>query len=449
MKTSLRILVVEDDKYFIAHLKEILGAFGPVESAVEWTQAEGLLKENVYDVVVTDIHLDENPDGMKVLDEARRQGAMRLVLTSSNSESVITEAYSRGAQHVLGKEHAHETVPAYLKGLLHQRHQGQLQEVFESRFPLTNPSLRNQISKLLTTPWQGRSLLLTGATGTGKSLLGKLLSELVFGAQAPFVHINCSEIPDNLLESELFGHEKGSFTGAEQRRVGKLKLADGGVLFLDEVGTMSQAMQQKLLKAIEEKTFYPVGSNKQETSRFTLITATCEDLTEKISVGNFREDLYFRLNGFQIRLPSLKERPEDIEMLVRYFQSLNSRKFVIKQAAMEKLITHSWNGNIRELKQVVMNLADGGTGLVGPEEVEALIQSANTEKTTNGSGLINDDIRKFVVEKGLREYFQIVERKITEESLKRHQGKITSCIKELKISSSAFYRILQAHNINE
>lgn len=448
MKTALRILIVEDDKYFLAHLREILSVFGPVECAMDWLTAQKLLKLNVYDVVVTDIHLEENPDGMKVLDEARRLGAMRLVLTSSDSEAVITEAYARGAQHVLGKEHAHETVPAYLKGLLHHRHQDQLQGVFETRFPLSNVNLRNQISNLLTTPWQGRSLLLTGPTGTGKSLLGKLLSELVFGAEAPFVHINCSEIPDNLLESELFGHEKGSFTGAEQRRVGKLKLADGGVLFLDEVGTMSQAMQQKLLKAIEEKTFYPVGSNKQESSRFTLITATCEDLQKKITQGSFREDLFFRLNGFQIRLPSLRERRDDIELLVRYFQNLNTRKFVIQPIAMEKLIAHAWDGNIRELKQVVMNLADGDSGLVGLKEVEAVLQSSSSSPLLT-SGLINDEIRNFIMENGLREYFQHVERQITEESLKRHQGKITSCIKELKISSSAFYRILQTQNIND
>ena len=448
MKMALRTLIVEDDKYFLQHLREILTPFGVVETAMDWATAETLLKSNSYDLVVTDIHLDEAADGMRVLDEARRQGALRLVLTSSASDEIITEAYARGAQHVLGKQHANETVPAYLKGLLHQQQHRELEDSFQQRFPLSSPQLRAQLNKLLTTPWQGRSLLLTGPTGTGKSLLGKLLAELVHGADAPFVHLNCSEIPDNLLESELFGHEKGAFTGADQRREGKLKLADGGVLFLDEVGTMSPSMQQKLLKAIEEKTFYPVGSNKQVTSRFTLIAATCEDLAKKIVQGTFREDLYFRINGFHVRLPPLKERKEDIHTLIRHFQNSTQRKFVIQPEAIAMLSAHDWPGNIRELKQVMLNLADGGSGVVTIEEVKLQLISALTPQS-NASGLLNEDIRHFVRQNGLRDYFQMVEKQLAEETLQRHQGKITSCIKELKISSSAFYRILQAHRLGE
>lgn len=446
MKTALRILIVEDDKYFLAHLREILQPFGPLESASHWQAAEALLAANRYDLVVTDIHLDESPAGMKVLDEARRQGAMRLVLTSSGSEEVIAEAYERGAQHVLGKNHARETVPAYLKGLLHQHTLKQTEDLFQQRFPLSNPALKAQLSKLLTTPWQGRSLLLTGPTGTGKSLLGKLIAELIFGADAPFVHLNCSEIPDNLIEAELFGHEKGAFTGADQKREGKLKLADGGVLFLDEVGTMSQAMQQKLLKAVEEKTFYPVGSNRPVTARFTLIAATCEDLSRKIAQGLFREDLYFRLNGLQLRLPSLQERREDIALLIKHFQQGLHRKFVIRPEALALLCSYDWPGNIRELKQVILNLADGGTGMVGREEVLACVHVNDTAPLAQG--LVNEDIRDFIRQNGLRDYFQVVEKQLAQEMLERHQGKITSCIKELKISSSAFYRILQTNHLS-
>lgn len=433
---------MEDDKYFLLHLREILSDFGPVETATTWVLAQDLLAQNKYDVVVTDLHLQESVDGMRVLDEARSQGALRLVLTSSTDETVIQEAYHRGAQHVLGKSHARETVPAYLKGLLQSRTQQHLNEIFESRFPTSDGHLHSQIRHFLTTPWQDRSLLLTGPTGTGKSILGKLIAELVFGTEAPFVHLNCSEIPDNLLEAELFGHEKGAFTGADTRREGKLKLADGGVLFLDEVGTMSQAMQQKLLKAIEEKTFYPIGSNKPEKSKFHLIGATCEDLPKKIRDGFFREDLFFRMSALTLHLPSLRERSTDIPLLVRHFQNASTRKFVLLPEALEVLQRHSWPGNVRELRQVIMNLADGGSGVVGGTEVQRILSKSHPE-ISEGTGLVNDDIRRHVRDNGLRSYFQHVERLLAEESLRRHDGKITACIRELKISSSAFYRILQ------
>src|SRR5690606_10509629 len=143
-------------------------------------------------------------------------------------------------------------------------------------------------------------------------LLGKLIHELTH-PDAPLIHLNCSEIAENLLESELFGHEKGAFTGAEQKKDGKLKLAHGGTLFLDEVATMPMAMQQKLLKALDEKTFYPVGSSTPIRSDFTLVTATCEDITQMMAKKEFREDFFHRITGFQFHLKSLAERPNDIE----------------------------------------------------------------------------------------------------------------------------------------
>jgi DNA-binding NtrC family response regulator len=447
MQTALRILVVEDDKYFLAHLREILSAFGPVETALDGPTGAALLAAHRYDVVVTDIHLGEGPAGLEMLDLAQAQGALRLVITSSTDPAIIQAAYQRGAQHVLGKAHAHETVPAYLQGLLHQRHAKALDDIFRHRFPTAHAPLREQVRRLFATPWRDRALLLTGATGTGKSVLGKLVASAVYGDDVPFVHLNCSEIPDNLLESELFGHEKGAFTGAQERRVGKLKLADGGVLFLDEVGTMSAAMQQKLLKALEEKTFYPVGATRPEKSRFTLIAATCEDLPRKIAAGLFREDLYFRIAGLSVHLPPLRERPEDVPLLAGFFQAASPRKYVLLPAALEALAAHAWPGNLRELRQALMNLADGGEGVVDATHVRALLGGAGPSPRSTEQGLVNDEVRRYVAEHGLRGYFHHVEGELAREALQRHQGKITSCFRDLKISSSAFYRILHAHRM--
>jgi DNA-binding NtrC family response regulator len=446
MKTVLRILLVEDDKYFLLHLKDIIKPFGLIESANSWPEAETLLKSESYDLIVTDLNLTEGPDGLRVLEFAKKMKTMRLALTSSEDEALIEKAYLNGAQHVLVKSKAKDNLPAFIKSLIAQRDENEIERLISLRFPTQNKELIANVRKLIVSPWQNRSLLITGPTGTGKSVLGKFLAEQITSHNAPFIHLNCSEIPDNLLESELFGHEKGAFTGADQKKMGKLKAADGGVLFLDEVGTMSPAMQQKLLKAIEEKTFYPVGSTQAEKSTFTLITATCEDLNLKIREGLFREDLYFRIAGLSIHLSPLRERKEDIDTFVRLFQQQSPRRFILSNEAMKKLSHHSWPGNLRELKQTVMGLADSGGGLVDEKHVESVI---GLKAGAPSMGLINDEIKRFIQTNGLRQYFQLIEKEVTQEALRKHEGKITSCIKELKISSSAFYRILQEHQIHQ
>ncbi len=447
MKWRLRILIVEDDKYYLLHLREVLAPFGVVEGVTDFTAACALLQANRYDLVITDLHLPEGPEGLKVLDAARAQGALRLMLTSSQDEGLISEAYARGAQHVLAKSQVREHLPAFIKSLVSSSDEIALESVFERRFPTQNLELKARIKRLLTAPWHGRSLLITGPTGTGKSVLGKVLAEHLVGEAAPFVHLNCSEIPDNLLESELFGHEKGAFTGADRQKLGKLKAADGGVLFLDEVGTMSPQMQQKLLKALEEKTFYPVGSNAPVKSSFILITATCEDLQSKIAQQLFREDLYFRIAGLTLHLAALRDRPEDILPYFRYFQELQPRRFVVAPEALAQLATHSWPGNLRELKQFVLAVGDLSKGVVGAEDVRSLLSAKATGSTGPGVGTINDDIRAYVLAHGLRSYFQLVEREMVRDSVRRHSGKITACIRELQISSSAFYRILQEEQL--
>lgn len=447
MQPTLRILIVEDDKYFLLQLKEILSPFGVIETAMTWPEAQTLLKNNVYDLIATDLHLPEGPQGLLVLEMARKQNAMRLMLTSSSDEELISKAYQLGAQHVLTKSQVAQNLPAFIRSLMAQKDLQRLGQFFNDRFPTKSPLLQQEITRLLTSPWQGRSLLITGPTGTGKSVLGKLLAENLMGADAPFIHLNCSEIPDNLLESELFGHEKGAFTGADSKKLGKLKAADGGVLFLDEVGTMSPSMQQKLLKAIEERTFYPVGSTKAEKSSFSLITATCEDIQIKIQQGLFREDLYFRLSGLQLALPALRERSEDIENLVRYFQQQSARRYVLTPEALTLLKVHSWSGNIRELRQTLLSLGDIGTGVVTDKNVKAIL-IINPAASEN-SGLINAEIRSYIKTHGMRSYFQQVEKEIAQDALIRHAGRITACIKELKISSSAFYRILQENQLGQ
>ncbi len=279
MKQSLSILIIEDDKYSRLNLREILHPFGVVEEAIDVESAKIKLASAFYDIVLTDIELGAG-SGVDLISSIVRKGSHCIVVSSYESEEVIEKSYTLGAKHYLSKLKLKEQLPVYIHKFL-QAKNARFERFLSEDFITQDEELVNDLRKLCDINWKNQTLFISGPTGTGKSLLGKLIHEMTHSG-TQLVHLNCSEISENLLESELFGHEKGAFTGATERKDGKLKLAQGGTLFLDEVATMPLSMQQKLLKALDEKTFYPVGSSTPVKSDFTLITATCENLQEKM-----------------------------------------------------------------------------------------------------------------------------------------------------------------------
>jgi DNA-binding NtrC family response regulator len=439
MGRKLSMLIIEDDKYSRLCLREILQPFGIIEEATNQAEAEAKLHQHIYDLVVTDIDLGEG-SGMELISGIVRRGSHCIVVSSHEDEQIVEKAYQLGARHFLSKFRLKEQLPVYVQKFI-QLGDSRFEKFINEHFITQDQELIADLRRLQDINWKNQSLLITGPTGTGKSLLGKLIHESTH-PEANLVHINCAEVAENLLESELFGHEKGAFTGADQKKEGKLKLAHGGTLFLDEVATMPLSMQQKLLKALDEKTFYPVGSSKPERSNFTLITATCEDLQQKIKKKEFREDLFYRISGFQFHLKPLNERIGDIDLLIRHFQRQSSRRFVIKPEAIELLKSYSWPGNIRELHKLSERLSQDLSGVIEEGLVKKIL-SSNSGKEAPSTA----DWEEFVKENGLRAYINEIERKAVASSLKRNNGKITACIKELKISSSAFYRILQENQL--
>lgn len=438
MKKNLSFLVIEDDKYARLSLREILHPFGLIEEATNVIQALEKLSDNIYDIVITDIELGDR-SGIELIESIVKKGSHCIVVSSFESDEVIERAYILGAKHYLAKFKLKDQLPVYVQKFIQTRTQ-QFENILREDFITQDEELISDLKKLCEINWKNQSLFISGPTGTGKSLLGKLIHEITH-PQASFVHLNCSEIAENILESELFGHEKGAFTGAEQKKDGKLKLANGGTLFLDEVATMPLSMQQKLLKALDEKTFYPVGSSTPIRSDFTLITATCENIAEKIAAREFREDFYYRMTGFQFHLKALSERPLDIELLIKHFQKNSHRRFVIRQEAMEAIKKYSWPGNIRELRKACERFSQGGPGIVDLGMVQKMI---GKEPLENNSTL---NWENHVFKHGLRSYISILEKIAVEKALKRNNGKITACIKDLKISSSAFYRIIQENQL--
>ncbi|HOQ43048.1 MAG TPA: sigma-54 dependent transcriptional regulator [Smithellaceae bacterium] len=217
----------------------------------------------------------------------------------------------------------------------------------------SSASMRNIFTQIVKVAPTDSTVLITGESGTGKELIASSIFKHSLRKDKPFVTINCVAIPEGLLESELFGHEKGSFTGATARKIGKFELADGGTVFLDEIGDMPLSIQAKVLRALQEKEFERVGGTKPIHVDIRVIAATNKDLLQLIKEGKFREDLYFRLNVFSILLPPLRERREDISILADYFLKNSPKPAKLSTAALQVLIGHNWSGNIRELKNVL------------------------------------------------------------------------------------------------
>jgi len=439
MKSKLSILIIEDDKYARLNLREILGQYGVLDEAPDSETAFSKLKDNFYDIVITDIELG-NGSGVDIIPTIVRKGAHCIVVSSYEHEDIIEKAYTLGASHYLSKFKLRDQLPVYINKFL-QSKSARFEKFLSEEFITQDSETIQELRRLCEINLKNQNLFISGNTGTGKSLLGKLIHDITH-PDAPLVHLNCSEVSETLLESELFGHEKGAFTGADQKKDGKLKLANGGTLFLDEVATMSLAMQQKLLKALDEKTFYPVGSSTPIKSDFTLISATCEGILEKVQRKEFREDLYFRLSGFHFHLKSISERPDDIDLLVKFFQKKSSRRFVIKPEALEAMKNYPWPGNVRELSKVCERFSQSLSGIVDLALVKKTIIPQTQSQIPQLSGW-----EDYVQNHGLRSYITNLEKRAVEESMKRNNGKITACIKELKISSSAFYRILQEHQL--
>ena len=438
MKPTLSFLIIEDDKYARLNLREILQPFGVIEEALDIKEARQKLSQSFYDIVLTDIELGEG-SGIEIIAEVVKKGSHCIVVSSFEGEEVIEKAYLLGAKHYLSKFKLKDQLPVYITKFL-QAKQAKFEKIIQNDFITQDEELIQELRKLCDINWKNQTLFISGPTGTGKSLLGKLIHEITH-PEANLVHLNCSEVAENLLESELFGHEKGAFTGADQKKDGKLKLANGGTLFLDEVATMPMSMQQKLLKALDEKTFYPVGSTTPIKSDFTLITATCEDLQQKMSAKEFREDFFHRISGFQFHLKSLSERPQDIDLLLKHFQKNSPRRFVIKDEAIILLKKYAWPGNVRELRKTCERLSQGISGIVDAQTISKML-GVETKSLDS-----HEEWQTYVFEHGLKSYISLLEKRAVEEAMRRNNGKITACIKDLKISSSAFYRILQENQL--
>jgi len=385
MKTEpCRILLVEDDREMLELVREHLEGEGhTVTPAGLGAEAIARLKAEPFDIVLTDLRLPD-ADGMEVLQvsrEAQRDVPVILITAFGTIETAI-QAIRQGAYDFVTKPFALDEISLLVGKAWEARRlreeNRRLREEVAGRYRLHNllgrsPAMQSVFALIRQAAPGDANVLITGESGTGKELVAKALHFNSPRADRPFVPINCAAVPANLLESELFGHVKGAFTGAVSSRRGLFREAHGGTLFLDEIGDMAPELQAKLLRAIEDRSVRPVGSDQAAPLDVRIIAATNQDLPARIRAGQFRDDLYYRLAVIPIQLPALRERKEDIPLLAEHFLSraiTASGKQVsgFTPETMTILLRHPWPGNVRELENVVeraVTLTGGGT--IAPE----------------------------------------------------------------------------------
>ena len=363
------ILVVDDERIIRNSLAAILEENNyMVEVAPGGGEALKLLKMQSFDVMVTDLKM-EGMDGIRLLHETKQKypSIEVIVLTAFASLESAVEATKAGAFDYLTKPIDPEklliTVRNAIEKISLQGEIGLLKKEFRNKYKLENivgksKALRDVIEMVKKIASSDSTVLIEGETGTGKQLIACAILNLSNRALKPFVELNCAALPQEIIESELFGHVKGAFTGAVGNKKGLFEEADGGTIFLDEIGATTLLTQVKLLKAIEEKTIRVVGTNKTISIDVRVIAATNRNLPDLIRKEEFRKDLYFRLNVISILLPSLRDRKEDIPLLCRYFLDIYSRKIGkdirdISPPALRLLAKYDWPGNVRELEHMI------------------------------------------------------------------------------------------------
>jgi two-component system, NtrC family, nitrogen regulation response regulator NtrX len=364
-----KILIIEDDNKIRAILKEILtDKMHAVDEAADGVEGFKKLEQGIYDLCICDIKMPKM-DGLEVLDKAKEEGIPTnfVIISAHGNIDVAVEAVKKGAFDFLQKPFDLGRLEITLRNALDKttliKETKTLRKKVSRKYEMIgNSEAVQQMQEMIdkVAPTDARVLII-GPNGSGKELVAKSLHEKSKRSNSSLVEVNCAAIPSELIESELFGHEKGSFTSAIKQRIGKFELAEGGTLFLDEIGDMSLSAQAKVLRALQESKITRVGGDKEITVNVRVIAATNKDLKKEIEENRFREDLYHRLSVIVIKVPSLNERKDDIPLLVEKFlediaEEYGEKKKTFNTKALANLKNHNWTGNIRELRNVVERL---------------------------------------------------------------------------------------------
>jgi DNA-binding NtrC family response regulator len=364
------VLIVDDEKHTREGLQQALADTYDVSVAASADEAFNLMDAQPFDIVLTDLRMP-GKSGLKVIDKALalpNRPAVLMMTAYGNIETAV-EAMKRGAVDFLTKPVNIERLEVLMQRALKTKtlevEVQQLHERLDEKFRLdgiigASAPLKAVIDKMRLVAPSRATILIEGESGTGKELIAQAVHQSSPRSRGPFVAVHCAALSENLLESELFGHERGAFTGATERRLGRFETADGGTLFLDEIGEISQSTQVKLLRFLETKAIERVGGSRPIELDVRLVAATNRDLEREVREGKFREDLFFRLNVVRLRMPPLRERADDIPLLLAHFIRFFSQEngvppLTIEPGAIRTLQAYAWPGNIRELRNFCEN----------------------------------------------------------------------------------------------
>ncbi|MFZ5993397.1 MAG: sigma-54-dependent transcriptional regulator [Thermodesulfobacteriota bacterium] len=450
------ILIVDDEKNYLIVLKELLSEENyEVVTAENAPQALEIFKESDFDLVLTDMKMP-NMDGIELLENIRSVNSEIpvIVMTAYATVEKAVKAMKKGAFDYVTKPFQNEELKITVRKAidlyklkrenLNLRHEVSRKYQFGNIIGKSPAMLKlyEMIEKVADTK---ATVLITGETGTGKELVAKAVHYNSPRKNNAFVSVNCAAIPETLLESELFGHEKGSFTGAIAMRKGRFELADGGTIFLDEIAEMPAALQAKLLRALQEMEFERVGGTKTLKIDVRVIAASNKDLKKEVETGNLREDLYYRLNVVRLHLPPLRERPGDIPLLAAHFlnkygQAVGKSHLEILPAAMRQLYARSWPGNVRELEHVI----ERAVILASSHEITPADMASESQEAEN----IDLDIDRFIpMQVKLNEALEDVEAKMIKRALARAGNVQAHAAAMLGITKSLLQYKMKKYNI--
>lgn len=439
-----KLLIVDDDEEIRTQMRWSLGSDYEIFQAGNREGAVQQFQENKPPVVLLDLGLPPRPnlvdEGMNTLAEiVQIEPKTKVIIISGQGEREnALEAIGRGAFDFMSKPVDTDELQLVLKRCYYvsdlEREYVLVQrklssDTFEGMLGTSEPMQKvfGLVRKVATSD---APVMILGESGTGKEMVANAIHNKSSQASGPFVAINCSAIPESLLESELFGHEKGAFTGAEGTRIGKIEQANGGTLFLDEIGEVPLNVQVKLLRFLQESYIERVGGRDQISVKARIVAATNADLKKGMANGTFREDFYFRLSVVELNLPPLRDREEDIEYLAtsflkRFAAEAGNGKLTFNAAALKGIRSYSWSGNVRELQNRVRRaaiMADGNK--VSPEDLQLPTERRIPTGTT------------------LKEAREALEKEMIEAALKKHKNKVTAAAAELGISRPTFYELL-------
>jgi DNA-binding NtrC family response regulator len=417
-----KILVVEDEHAIRLALKGLLRREGhEVCLAEDGDAAVEMLGAEVFDLVITDLALGRGKSGMDVLRASKeeRPETSVVMITAHGSEKIAVEAMKAGADDYVPKPFDNDELRVVVARSLErhrlERENRLLREQVQRDFGFDNligsgAAMRRVFETIQKVAETDLSVMIRGESGTGKELVAQALHSTSSRRSRPFVAVNCAAINRELVESELFGHEKGAFTGADRRRVGRFEAADGGTIFLDEIGDMAAETQAKVLRVLEERQLERVGSTETIEVDVRVVCATHRDLEEEIEAGRFREDLYYRLKVVEIELPPLRERIEDLAALSDRFlgqvaERLDREKSTLGTPALARLARHGWPGNIRELRNVLERATVlSASSEISEDDLQLTIEGDGTLQTVADLDLAFADAKRQTVERFERQY---------------------------------------------